>query len=205
MTIYLCGDSTMADNGSEKAPQQGWGHSLRQLLRCPVENRAHNGRSSKSFLAQGRLSEIEMVIKPGDLLLIQFGHNDCKLEDPLRGTSAGELFPAYLHVYVQTARAHGATSVLLTGVCQRMFDPEGRVLLPLHEYAEATRAVAAETHTPLVDMTLQTAAWLTSVGEAGSAPFYMPDNTHLTEKGALVVAQIAARELVRLRLLDEAN
>ncbi len=78
MTIFICGDSTAASYKPEQAPQTGWGQALPEILPgVRVENRAAAGRSSKSFLAEGRLQKIETELRPGDLLLIQFTHNDC--------------------------------------------------------------------------------------------------------------------------------
>ena len=76
MKIYICGDSTAASYPVEEAPMVGWGQVLGERIDVPVENRAIAGRSSKSYLAEGRLQKIETEIEPGDLLLIQFTHND---------------------------------------------------------------------------------------------------------------------------------
>jgi lysophospholipase L1-like esterase len=77
-TIYLAGDSTMADYPPESYPMQGWGNKLPLFIPDSVRvvNKAVCGRSSKSFVEEGRLEEILQMIKPGDYLFIQFGHND---------------------------------------------------------------------------------------------------------------------------------
>ena len=77
MTIYVCGDSTAASYSPEAAPITGWGQVLGEMLPgIRVENRAMGGRSTKSFLSEGRLQQIETEIQAGDLMLIQFTHND---------------------------------------------------------------------------------------------------------------------------------
>ena len=76
MKIYICGDSTAASYSQEEAPMVGWGQVLGEIIDVPVENRAMAGRSSKSYLAEGRLQKIETEIEPGDLLLIQFTDGD---------------------------------------------------------------------------------------------------------------------------------
>ena len=77
MTIYVCGDSTAASYKPQDAPIAGWGQLLGEFIPgVRVENRAMGGRSTKSFLSEGRLQKIETEIQPGDLLLIQFSHND---------------------------------------------------------------------------------------------------------------------------------
>ena len=122
MTIYICGDSTAASYTPEKAPITGWGQVLGEFLPgVEIINHAFAGRSSKSFLAEGRLQPVEEHIRPGDLLLIQFTHND-RNPRPERHTDPDTTFPAYLSVYVETARSHGATPVLMTPIPVRQFE-----------------------------------------------------------------------------------
>ena len=95
MTIYICGDSTAASYTPEKAPITGWGQVLGQFLPgVEIINHAFAGRSSKSFLAEGRLQPVEEHIRPGDLLLIQFTHND-RNPRPERHTDPDTTFPAH--------------------------------------------------------------------------------------------------------------
>ena len=96
-TIYLAGDSTMADYPPKSYPMQGWGNKLHLFIPDSVRvvNKAVCGRSSKSFIEEGRLEEILQMIKPGDYLFIQFGHNDSK-EDAERHTSPWSTYHRYL-------------------------------------------------------------------------------------------------------------
>ena len=104
MTIYICGDSTAATYPPENAPITGWGQLLGDYLpNVNVVNKAVGGRSTKSFLAEGRLTDIERTIQPGDLLLIQFTHNDTS-DLVWRHTDPNTSFSANLEIYVDTAR-----------------------------------------------------------------------------------------------------
>ena len=114
MTIYICGDSTAATYPPENAPITGWGQLLGDYLpNVNVVNKAVGGCSTKSFLAEGRLTDIERTIQPGDLLLIQFTHNDTS-DLVWRHTDPNTSFSANLEIYVDTARLHGAIPVLVT-------------------------------------------------------------------------------------------
>ena len=88
ITIYIAGDSTAAIKLPEKRPETGWGEAFQAYFKenVKIENRAINGRSTKSFINEGHLDKIEKSIQPGDYLIIQFGHNDQKIEDLERGT-----------------------------------------------------------------------------------------------------------------------
>ena len=89
-TIYWAGDSTVKENSILTYPQTGMGQVFGRFVRrleVRVENHAENGRSTKSFLEEGRLETIRERMQPGDFLFIQFGHNDEKAEDPARYTS----------------------------------------------------------------------------------------------------------------------
>ncbi len=119
MTIYICGDSTAATYPPENAPITGWGQLLGDYLpNVNVVNKAVGGRSTKSFLAEGRLTDIERTIQPGDLLLIQFTHNDTS-DLVWRHTDPNTSFSANLEIYVDTARLHGAIPVLVTPIPRR--------------------------------------------------------------------------------------
>ena len=89
-TIHLVGDSTMADKPKLELPERGWGQLFRErvLPTARVENHAVNGRSTKSFIDEGRWQKVVDALKPGDWVIIQFGHNDEKSADPTRFTEA---------------------------------------------------------------------------------------------------------------------
>src|SRR3982750_2750588 len=90
ITVYLIGDSTMADKPDpEHNPERGWGQALPQFLDdgVAVENHAVNGRGTKSFIAEGRWDSVRTRLQRGDFVIMQFGHNDQKVEDSTRYTN----------------------------------------------------------------------------------------------------------------------
>ncbi len=212
-TFYLAGDSTMADYLPDRAPMQGWGNQLRLFLTesAHVDNRAVNGRSSRSFAEEGRLDELLDSIEEGDYLLIQFGHNDAK-DDPERHTSPYGSYEQYLKRYIDGARQKGAKPVLITPLCRRCFDPDGLLTDTHGDYPRAMEALAVRENVPLIDLTSRSAAafremgslrsreWFTHLapGEHPNYPEGIADDTHLSEQGAFEVARLVADGLRRL-------
>ena len=195
----MAGDSTAAvfEAGD---PRVGWGAVLaEQLVGVAVDPAARSGRSSKSYLDEGHWASLLSRVASGDLVLIEFGHNDQKL-DPARATDAGTTFRDNLRRYVSDARAHHGVPVLLTPICRRRF--EGGRIRPTHgDFPEATRAVAAATQTPLIDMTEQTRTLLEELGPEASTQLFAPDdNTHTNRRGASEIARLVVRNLVELEL-----
>ena len=203
-TWFLCGDSTMCDYGPELAPRTGWGQALRTLVSDAfVQNCAFSGRSSKSFIDEGRLDAIIPCLRPGDLLLIQFGHNDEK-PDAERATRPKDTYPQYLSRYIDAALAHGAQPVLLTSIARRRFDERGELVSTHGAYPDAMRALAARRGVPLLDMERETEALLRELGPEGSRALFnwqapghpnypdgIQDDTHLCLTGAVRLAQLA--------------
>lgn len=109
-TVFVIGDSTAAEkSGFRKSPERGWGMVLQGCFddKILVDNHAVNGRSSKSFLDEGKWQKVLDRMKPGDYVLIQFGHNDEKPKAD-RHTDPGTTFDAHLARYVNETRAKGA-------------------------------------------------------------------------------------------------
>ncbi|MER5434578.1 rhamnogalacturonan acetylesterase [Streptomyces sp. NPDC002588] len=207
-TLYIAGDSTAAQKYSDAAPETGWGMALPFFLRAdrPVANHAVNGRSSKSFVDEGRLDAILAAIRPGDLLLVQFAHNDEKAEDPTRYTEPWTTYQDYLRLYLAGARAKGARPVLATPVERRRFDAAGNALPTHGEYPAAMRALAEEERVALLDLqALSLALWQELGVEATKTYFNWTDteqdNTHFNPPGAIAVARLVARESLRTRVL----
>src|SRR4051794_25891447 len=116
-TVYMIGDSTMADRPTpERNPYRGWGQMLPQFLddSVAVRNFAVNGRSTKSFIDEGRWTAVLAQLQPGDYVIIQFGHNDEKREDPARYTDPNGSYRDNLRRFVEETRAKGATPILCT-------------------------------------------------------------------------------------------
>ena len=214
MTIYVCGDSTAASYGPEQAPITGWGQVLGDYIPgARIVNKAMGGRSTKSFLSEGRLVAIEKEIQPGDLLLIQFTHNETS-DLVWRHTDPYTSFAANLQIFIDTARIHGAIPVLMTPIPRRCWR-EGE-LIDLHgEYPKAIRQVAMQRGVPLLEITLEGMNALRTLGEADSAALYMNvepglypaypdgsrDDTHTQAAGARLYAELTARLLREQHLI----
>ncbi|MER6837183.1 rhamnogalacturonan acetylesterase [Streptomyces cellulosae] len=207
-TVWVAGDSTAAQKYAPAAPETGWGTALPFLLGrgLAVANHAVNGRSSKSFVDEGRLDALLAGVRPGDLLIVQFAHNDEKADDPSRYTEPWTTYQRYLRLYLDGARARGARPVLATPVERRRFDADGRAVPSHGEYPEAMRALAREERVALLDVqALSLALWQELGPEATQAYFNWTDtkqdNTHFSPTGAIAVARLVARELLRTRVL----
>ena len=198
--IFIASDSTAQDYAPDKYPQAGWGTMLRCAVddQVTVENRAIGGRSTRSFINEGRLDEIARDIRPGDTLLIQFGHNDANAQKPERYTSVPD-YKILLRRYIDTATNAGARAVLLTPVTRRNWN-NGRIAPSFPAYSDAAREVARETGTPLIDLDTLSGHWVEQVGEQASRRFFLPDDTHFTELGARRIADIVANGIARLGL-----
>ncbi|MEW1720329.1 rhamnogalacturonan acetylesterase [Streptomyces sp. NPDC093109] len=216
-TVHIAGDSTAAGKYASAAPETGWGMALPFLLGngIAVANHAVNGRSSKSFIDEGRLATLLGGVRPGDLLLVQFGHNDEKSADPTRYTEPWSTYQDCLRQYLKGARDAGAGPVLLTSVERRKFDAAGGAVATHGEYPAAVRALAAEERVPLLDVQASSLAlwqelgpeatktyfnWLPP-GESPNYPDGVSDNTHSSPTGAVAVARLVARALRDERVL----
>ncbi|MFF5157217.1 rhamnogalacturonan acetylesterase [Streptomyces sp. NPDC000348] len=207
-TLYIAGDSTAAQKYADAAPETGWGMALPFLLHphLTVTNHAVNGRSSKSFVDEGRLEAILSSVRPGDFLLVQFAHNDEKTADPTRHTEPWSTYQEYLRRYVDGARARGARPVLATAVERRRFDADGRAVPSHGEYPAAMRALAAEEGVALLDVQALSLALWQELGAEETKKYFNwtateQDNTHFNPPGAIAVARLVARELLRTRVL----
>ncbi|MFB6344010.1 rhamnogalacturonan acetylesterase [Saccharicrinis sp. FJH62] len=212
--IHTIGDSTMANKAEKVYPETGWGQVLGNYFddNVTVANYAVNGRSSKSFKDEGRWQTVLDSIKPGDWVLIQFGHNDEKYKDSTRYTTPYGTYTANLEMYVNEAREKGATPVLLTPIVRRKFGEDGK-LEPTHgDYPDAVRKVAEKMNVPLIDMQILTKDWVNNLGDSASKKMYLwvgptekypkerKDDTHLQVEGANNVAKIALREAEKQNL-----
>lgn len=195
ITIFMIGDSTMANKSLEGNNQErGWGHVLGGFFSedIVVDNHAVNGRSSKSFIDEGRWEVVLNKMKPGDYVFIQFGHNDEKPK-PDRHTAPGTTFDANLKRFVEEARAKGGIPVLFNSIVRRNFRvnenavtdddfrkdkleeaKEGEVLIDTHgEYLNSPRNVAKELNVPFVDMNKLTHDLVQGMGAEASKKLFM--------------------------------
>ncbi len=206
--VFIAGDSTAASYGPERAPQAGWGQMLQGWLdpaRWQVHNHAVGGRSTRSFIAEGRLDAIGHALRPGDVLLVQFGHNDAKFEDPSRYTAPDGDYVMFLERYIAVAREKGATPILVTPAARLLYD-FGALLDTHGRYTEAMQRVARERQVALIDLNARSMAWIRALGEQGARPYFMfvpaqgkADGTHFSSAGATAVACLVMRGWVELQ------
>ena len=202
MTIHYIGDSTVQFNSIHTYPQTGMSQALPLYIRgqIPVISYAKNGRSTKSFLDEGRFEPVKAAMQPGDLLLVQFGHNDEK-DDSLRHTDAFGSFQDNLRLFVAAAREKGAYPVLLTPIARRLFDDAGHFQSGSHgEYPAAVLQVGREVQVPVINLTAMTEAYLAQLGDEPSKPLFVwpKDNTHLKYEGAVTMCGFVAAGLEQL-------
>jgi len=216
-TLFLIGDSTMSDKKDpEVNPEHGWGQMLPQLMtsEITIENYAVNGRSSRSFIAEGLWEEVKNKLQPGDFVFIQFGHNDQKVKDSSRYTNAFTQYRANLERFVKETREKGGIPILMSSIVRRNFNEEG-VLVDTHgEYPLVTRMVAEFLEVAFIDMQLLTEQLEIAYGPEDSKKLHLHlepgedsyepegrhDDTHLSEKGATMVASLALQEIAKKNL-----
>lgn len=205
--LFLAGDSTCAEKLPEKRPETGWGEMLGRHFKdgkVKIENRAMNGRSTKTFISEGRWQKIVDELRKGDWVFVQFGHNDESKDKGERYTPPDD-FTANLERFIRDVRTKKANIVLLTPVMRRKFDREGR-FIDQHppEYPEAFRTVAREMKVPLIDMHRLSEAVLVKYGPEASKGLFLQlkpgenanypkgieDNTHFNPDGAEVMAKL---------------
>ncbi|MBC2901776.1 rhamnogalacturonan acetylesterase [Streptomyces cupreus] len=208
-TLFIAGDSTAAQKYADAAPETGWGMALPFFLHkgLVVSNHAVNGRSSKSFVDEGRLDVILGAIRPGDLLVIQFAHNDEKVTDPVRYTEPWTTYKDYLRLYIEGARSRGVRPVLATAVERRRFDAQGNAQASHGDYPAAMRSLAEEERVALLDIQALSLQLWQSLGVEETKKYFNwtateQDNTHFNPPGAIAVARLVARELLRTRVLS---
>jgi lysophospholipase L1-like esterase len=203
--IVIAGDSTAAIKEDNKRPETGWGEKMSQFLPDDFQiiNLAMNGRSTKSFIHEDRLLEAEQLLSPGDYFIIQFGHNDQKL-DTERGTTP-EQYQENLAAFVAAAHKKQATPLLLTSITRLKYD-EAEQLDPLAvgPYPEAMKQFAKTHGVACLDMFTITQDYFSkltptearkhflhlSVDEHPNYPEGICDNTHLNDYGATVIARL---------------
>ncbi|MFZ0596951.1 MAG: rhamnogalacturonan acetylesterase [Flavobacterium sp.] len=211
-TIYTIGDSTMANKKDpDKNPEHGWAQVLQPFFKdnFVVENKAVNGRSTKSFINEKRWDSIYKKLKKGDYVLIEFGHNDEKIEDSTRYTNPHTTYRYNLIKFISESREKGAIPILLTSIARRNFNEKG-VLVPTHgDYPLETRLTAQEYKVPFIDLEYYTEQLEQYYGpekskqlhlhfKAGENTYYdkdKADDTHLSLKGASAVAQIVVNQI----------
>ena len=214
ITVYLIGDSTLSIKRVSAYPETGWGMPFANFFdsSVTVDNRAMNGRSTRSFIEENRWQSVLTTLHEGDYVLIQFGHND---EVKTKNTyTTEEAYKANLIRFIMESRDKKANPILITPVTRRQFDEAGKIKETHEVYSGLVRAVASEYKTPLIDLDKLSQALLQQFGvetsrllflqlAPGEHPNYpegKEDNTHFNELGArkmaeLVLASIKAQHL----------
>jgi lysophospholipase L1-like esterase len=216
--VWLIGDSTMSIKDVKAYPETGWGMPFKNFFdsSVTVDNRAKNGRSTKTFLSEGLWKPVVENLSEGDYVLIQFGHND-EVKTKASYSTESE-FTANLTRYVLESRSKKAVPVLITPVARRKFDSLGHIVSTHEVYAELVRRVASDLHVPLIDLDKKSQALLQQMGpetskflfnylEPGEHPNYPDgkmDDTHFSELGARRMAEIVLAE-IRFMKLDLAD
>lgn len=214
-TIYWVGDSTVQYNDITTYPQTGIGQVFHLFLKPEVKvlNFAKNGRSTKSFIDEGRLAAIEEQITEGDFLFIQFGHNDEKKADPARYTDPFGQYMVNLERFVNAAREKKAYPVLITPLERRCFAEGNQLGVGEHsDYVAAMKQAAENLDVPLIDLYSMSREKLRKAGAEKTKDWYMhlpkdvypshpeglTDNTHLKYEGAVVYGGCIAAGLKKL-------
>ena len=203
IVVYVVGDSTAANKTANAFPETGWGMELGSYFneKVQVDNRAMNGRSTKSFINEKRWDTILTALQKGDYVLIQFGHNDEKIDKPDVGTSLAE-YKANLMKFVQETQAKKANPILLTPIMRRSF--KDGVFIDTHQaYPFIVRQLADSLQIPLIDMHRKTEKLIVDLGEKSSKGIFnhvavghvnypdgKKDDTHLSAVGAKIVASL---------------
>ena len=207
--IWLCGDSTVTDQDNE--PYASWGQMLPYWFdeRVSVENLAMSGLTTSTFLAQNRLAKIAQEVRPGDIVVVEFGHNDEKDRGP--GSGAWYNYSMNLRKFADTLLPLGARVVYATPTQRRFFDGDGRITQTHGDYPEAMRAFCAREGLPFIDMTAQTQEMYETMGVEGSKRLLvhypagtwpgqdkaLEDNTHNNAFGAFEFSKLVLTGLLR--------
>lgn len=202
--VYLAGDSTVQTYSIDCAPQAGWGQFIENYFNDKVEffNHAIGGRSSKTFINEGRLKSILDKIEKDDYLMIQMGHNDASIDKPERYTEPNFEYKEYLSRYIDGALEKGAIPILITPVATLKFDGKN-FLNEFPEYCNSMKQLAEEKNVGIVDLMNISLEYFKKIGYDETYRLFMAsfngtDYTHFTEKGANAIAKLISEEVKKL-------
>ncbi|MBV9923408.1 MAG: rhamnogalacturonan acetylesterase [Acidobacteria bacterium] len=198
-TLFLLGDSTVCDQPRE--PYNSWGQMLTRFFKpgIAVANHAESGESLRSSFGARRLDKVLSLIKPGDYLFIQFGHNDEKEKG--EGVGPFTTYKASLKRYVEAARGRGATVVLITPMQRRTFDSAGKITDSHGDYDDAVRQAAKELNAPLIDLHAMSKPFYEALGPEESKKAFAPgDGTHHNNYGSYQLARAVVEGIKSNRL-----
>ncbi|HEX7316376.1 MAG TPA: rhamnogalacturonan acetylesterase [Pyrinomonadaceae bacterium] len=198
-TLFLIGDSTVCDQPRE--PYNSWGQMLTRFFKngLAVANHAESGESLRSSAGARRLDKVLSLIKPGDYLFIQFGHNDEKEKG--EGVGPFTTYKASLTRYTEEARKRGATVVLITPMQRRTFDAAGKITDSHGDYDDAVRQAAKELGAPLIDLHAMSKPFYEALGPEESKKAFAPnDGTHHNNYGSYQLARAVVEGIRSNRL-----
>lgn len=213
--LFIAGDSTAQTYSPEQTLMRGWGQQIGAFFNDNVEvdNRAIGGRSTRSFIYEDRWAGIMEDIRPGDWVMIQFGHNDTSPNAQRHATP--KEYKDNLKKFVTEAREKGANPIILTSIVMRTFE-DGELVDRRNrfaEYIQYSRDVAEELDVPLIDVNSLTTELVRSLGDEPSKELYFwiqpgehpriteekKDDTHLREKGADAYAKLITEALKEMK------
>lgn len=213
--LFLAGDSTMADKPLNGCPETGWGMVLPSYFNenIVIENHARNGRSTRTFISEGRWDFMLARVSKGDYVVIQFGHNDQSIQKTDRYTTP-EDYKKNLIKFVTEVRSKGATPILCTPVERRKFDEKGNFVDQHGNYPNLVRQVAKELNVSFIDMQHSSMDFIISKGEEGSKELFLhvgpgecskypegkDDNTHFKPAGAMEMARFFVEGITELEI-----
>lgn len=214
ITIWMCGDSTMSIKETGSYPETGWGMPFAYFwdtAAVRIVNKAKNGRSTKTFVSEGLWQSVIDNIQEGDFVFIEFGHNDESKEKKERYTTVDE-FKSNLAKFVNETKARKGIPVLFTPVSRRKFDSLGIAQETHKVYTAAMLQFADSMKIPVINMDVKTRELYQQFGDSASRLLFLQlkpgehpnypngkeDNTHFSELGARLTAQIALKELIVL-------
>ena len=211
--VFMIGDSTMANKKTTDAPETGWGQVFPLIFNEGIEfhNYAVNGRSTKSFREKGHWKEVLEQLRKDDYVIIQFGHNDAKKEDPERYAEATTDYKNNLIQYITEIKEKGAIPILCTPVNRRKFNEKGEFVDTHGKYPSVVKEVAQQQNVELLDIQEGSRKLIIEHGEELSKSMFMhlnpntfpkypnglKDDTHFTPYGAKLIAAKVADLLVK--------
>lgn len=207
-TIFLAGNSTVVDQSRE--PWAAWGQMIPRFFapgKTAVANYAESGEALNSFLSARRLEKILSLMKPGDYLFIEFGHNDMKQKGP--GIGPFTSYKKLLKQYIAEVKKKGGIPVLVTSMHRRNFDKDGKIINTLLEYPEAVRQTAKEENVAIVDLNAMSKVLYEAWGPTKSIKAFvhfpantfpgqttkLEDNTHFSTYGAYELAKCIVKSI----------
>ncbi len=216
-TIFVAGDSTAANYPKYRMPQYGWAQALSQFVKTgvKVDNMAMGGRSTKSFIDEGRWDKLIKKVQPGDFVLVQFGHNDQKKNDVKRYASPEKVYPENLTKFINEVKAKKANIIIINSITRRFFIPSQPTKLKysLGKYPKVAEEVAKKNNVPFINMNKSTRAYVEKLGPVDSIKLYnhVPegnkvfkkghkDDTHLNVYGAKIFAGLFVDEVKAKKL-----